>query len=528
MSIRRRQLRAAGIAMLVGLCIAADADTGTAVAQTKLVFANASPYDTLDPHMVLDSGRIASRINLYDGLFRWVDNPAKLELWLAEKYTVSPDGFKHSFDLRKGAKFHDGSEIKAADVVYSMERLLALKQGAFPLFAVLVAPGSTRATGEHAVEFNLIKPSPIFVSILAEMYVVNPALIKKNEINNDWGSAWLAKNDAGSGSFKLTSFDPAKGFSAERFKEHWNQKWAAKPIDEIEFRTVVDPNARVEGLVNGTIHATDGYLPPDKVKRLRETPHVSVQEAESLRVFYALLHNGREPTNDLNFRKALSHAFDYEGFIKGTLAGSAVRNPTPIPNGFWGAPKGFKGNTYDPPLAAEYLAKMKSPPREITIAALAGYPQTQLAAAQFQTNLEKIGIKSKLVTETWPVVSAKTRDEKQMYDVLFAWKSAHYLDPANWIGEMYDCDQIGGRNSSWYCNREVDKFLKEGLNSSDVDARRKAYEKAATLLVEDAAGIFVHTTKWYGPLNKRVSGLRYCPVSDGQDMRWASMEPLAQ
>ena len=53
------------------------------------------------------------------------------------------------------------------------------------------------------------------------------------------------------------------------------------------------------------------------------------------------------------------------------------------------------------------------------------------------------------------------RDDKQMYDVLFLWKSATYADPNNWVGEMYDCDQLGLRNSSWYCNREVDAKIDE-------------------------------------------------------------------
>ena len=117
------------------------------------------------------------------------------------------------------------------------------------------------------------------------------------------------------------------------------------------------------------------------------------------------------------------------------------------------------------------------------------------------------------------------RDEKQMYDVLFLWKSAYYADPNNWVGEMYDCDQFGGRNNSWYCNREVDKFLKEAINASSPDERRKNYEKAAVLVMEDAGGIFINNAKWFGAFSRKVTGIRFCPIGDGQEMRWASMEP---
>ena len=524
--ITTRRRVGAGIASLaaaVAMILAGPAPS--AEAQTKFVFANSSPYDTLDPHMILDVGRVASRINMYDGLLRWFDNPAKLEPWLAEKYTVSEDGKVYTFELRKGAKFHDGTEIKASDVVYSMERILALKQGAFPLFSGLVAPGSTKATGDHTVEFNLIKPSAIFLSIVPEVHVVNAALVKKNEVNNDWGNAWLAKNEAGSGSYKLKRYDPAVGFQAERFKEHWNTKWGAKPIDEIEFRTVLEINSRILGLVKGDFHATDGYLGQDQLKRLREAGTINILEQESMRIFYAIIHNGREPLNDINLRKALSHAFDYDGFNKNILSDSVVRNPVPLPNNIWGAPKDVKGYTFDLDKAKEYLGKMKEPPRELTIASLAGFPQTEQAAALFQGALNKLGLKTKLVAEPWSVASAKMRDEKQMYDILFLWKSTYYADPNNWVGEMYDCDQFGGRNNSWYCNREVDKLLKEAINTTDQEVRRKNYEKASVMVMEDAAGIFVYNTKWFGPFNKRVSGIRFCPIGDGQEMRWASMEP---
>lgn len=494
-------------------------------AQTRFVFANQATYDTLDPHMTLDAGRVAPRLNLYDGLLRWEDNPAKLELWLAEKYSVAEDGRTYTFDLRTGAKFHDGSAIKAADVVYSIERILALKRGASTLLAGMLAPGSTKATGDHTVEFNLIQPSPIFLSILPEVHIVNMTMVKAHEINNDWGNAWLAKNDAGSGSYKLQLYNPVTGFIAERFREHWNAKWGPKPIDEIEFRTVSDTNIRVLGLVTGEFHGSDGYFPPEQLKALRDSSGIYVIEADSMRLFYGILHAGRAPLTDINFRKALAHAFDYDGFDKRILGDTVVRNPVPLPGNSWGAPKGVKGFVYDLAKAKAFLAMVTLPPREITIGAIAGIPQSEKAAAHFQASLEKLSIASKVTIEPLATVMAKMRDEKQMYDVLFLWKSAVYADPNNWIGEMYDCDQIGGRNSSWYCNREVDALLKSALTASTPDLRRKSYERAAVLAMEDAAGIFINRPKWLAPYSKKVTGIRFSPVGEGQEMRWASMEP---
>src|ERR671937_2468964 len=133
-----------------------------AAAQTRFVFANESPYDTMDPHAAFDVGRVAVRLNLYDGLYRWLDNPPKLEPWLAESHTVSADGLTYTFKLRRGAKFHDGTEITADDVRYSTERILALKKGAASIFATMVAPGTTKALDKSTVQFTLTKPASIF------------------------------------------------------------------------------------------------------------------------------------------------------------------------------------------------------------------------------------------------------------------------------------------------------------------------------------------------------------------------------
>jgi peptide/nickel transport system substrate-binding protein len=106
--------RFAAVAALAISGMAAAPDT--AQAKNKFVFANSSAYDTLDPHAVFDVGRVASRLNLYDGLMRWQDNPPQLQPWLAESFEISDDGLTYTFKLREGAKFHDGSPVEASDV----------------------------------------------------------------------------------------------------------------------------------------------------------------------------------------------------------------------------------------------------------------------------------------------------------------------------------------------------------------------------------------------------------------------------
>jgi peptide/nickel transport system substrate-binding protein len=264
-SIDRRTLLAAG-----GMTLAAGLPGGAAAASGKhFVTANNSPYDTLDPHVVFDIGRIATRLNMYDCLVRWVDNPPKLQLWLAEKIDIAPDRSTYTITLRPNMTFHDGTPVTADDVVWSMERILALKKGAYAMFNGIVAPGSTKAVDTRTVRFTLSKPYAVFTSTLSELWVVNSKLARQHEKAGDWSADWLARNEAGSGGFKLRRYDPAIGFIADRFEPHF-AGFGTSDITSTEFRVVLETASRALGLRKGEFNTTDGYLPQDQIINLRK------------------------------------------------------------------------------------------------------------------------------------------------------------------------------------------------------------------------------------------------------------------
>ena len=162
----------------------------------RYVHANNSGYDTLDPHTVNDVARVATRLNFYDGLYRWVDNPPKMIPWLATGHEVSEDGLTWTFQLRDDVTFHDGTNMTAEDVVYSLERMLELKQGACSLLIPMIDPGQTKAVDKYVVSFTLKEPSSIFASLVPSILIVNSKLVKENEVDGDYGQAFLIDNVA--------------------------------------------------------------------------------------------------------------------------------------------------------------------------------------------------------------------------------------------------------------------------------------------------------------------------------------------
>jgi peptide/nickel transport system substrate-binding protein len=519
---RRALLKATALASLAGGTF--ESIGRAKAAPANFVFGNPSEYDTLDPHTVADLSRVAVRLNFYDGLYRWADNPPKLMPWLAASHTVSDDGLTYRFRLRPNSRFHDGAPVTADDVVYSVERLLALKKGSAGLFSPILVPGSTRAIDPLTVEFKLNKSAAIFLSIIPEIAVVNSRLLRANATSDDWAANWLAQNEAGSGSYQLDTYNPAVALIAKRFPGHF-LGWTGNHLDRLEFRVVRETTSLLLGLQRGDLDDIDLAPSSDQLSDLRKSPTVAIDEQPSLRLFILHLNNQRAPFTDVHIRRAISYAFDYDSFINDILAGTAERNPAPMPKPMWGYPTGLQGYTYDLDKARHELslAAVKID-RPLEIHTLVGADQSDQAATLLQAGLQELGIATRIIPETWPTLSGKARQVETTPDIWANWISTIYPDPNNWVGEMYNSRNWGSwKTGSWYKNPKVDALLDEAYVSTDQAKREQNYQEACRQVVEDAASVFIYNSKWFGLFSKRLQGYRFTPVGNGEDFRWISL-----
>ena len=524
LAIGRSTVLGRALVVLIGLVLCLTSASASPEEKRRLVLGTATTFATFDPHVVDDPGQNLVRLNFYDGLSRWVGTPPRLELWLALRHEVSPDGQIHTFHLRHNARFHDGSPVRAIDVVYSMERLLALKLGPYPLFAGIVAPGGTRAINDTTVVFNLARPMQGFATLLPELAIVNRALVSTNEKNNDWGQEWLQRNSAGSGSYIPFRRDREGAFVATRYNEHFIADWGANAIDEFEVNPLVDPSARVKALLRGEVGGIVGQLPIDELVNVRGAPGFNVVEQPTLRLVRGVLHNRRAPTSNIDFRRVLQHAFDYDGLMRVLLAGTMVRNGSPLPDLIWGGPSATRGYSFDLARSRAYLERVPGPIPELTIGAIAGQANAEMAAAILKQGLDQLGIPSRVVAEPAEAVFARSHDEKQMYDILFMAETRLPPDPDPWIGARYGCKEAGRTNYSWYCNESVDALIAEARRSTDPRARWRNFTAAATLIEADAADLWIGTAVRFGVFGSGISGMLFSPLNEGLDLRWASIE----
>lgn len=486
----------------------------------------------LDPHAVFDVPMQFILLNVYDGLYRYIGNPPELTPWLAEGHTVSDDGLTWTFTLRDGVKFHDGSELTADDVVYSFQRLLGLGKGPSGAFAPVLKPENVTAVDEHTVEFVLDEPYSPFLAALPLVAIVNKDVIEANAGDGDqWAETWLTSNDAGSGAYQLdpATYRPQEIVDLYRFEDHF-YGWSDNdnPVDVVRAHAVQETSTRVLALIRGDIDATDSYLPTDQVERIERADGVFVAQDESMRVMIIRMNNEKPPFDNVNFRKCVSHAFNYEGFISGILKDYAVRNAGPIPQNLWGAPDDLQPYTYDLEKAREYCeaAREEGAPvdRKLEIHIQSQLDQTILSAQLLQGDMRQLGLDLEIVPNQWANLTSVTGRAETTPDMWVHWVSTYFVDPENWIGQMYDSQFHGTwKASSWYSNDKVDELLREARAETDREKRRALYEEASRIVVDEAADIWIYNTIQLRGLSDRIEGYKFSPVGSGGEIRWISI-----
>ena len=486
----------------------------------------------VDPHQIFDVPMQFYSLNTYDNLYRYQGNPPKLEPWLAQSHTVSADGLTWEFKLRTDAKFQDGSAISADDVVYSFKRVLAIGKGPSGAFKPVLKPDNITATDKETVRFKLETPYAPFLSAIPIVMIVNPRVVQAHEANGDWGAAWLASNAAGSGAylFEASTYRPLERADLKRNEAHF-KGWTDNPKapKEIQILPTRETSTRVLALLQGSVDMTDSYLPTDQVERIQKAKGVHIEKNTSMRVFILRMNNKKPPFDNINARKCFAHAFNYDGFIKEILKGYAERNPAPMPNNLWGYPQDVKGYDYDLKKAKAFCdqAKAEGAPinRAISIHIQSQLEQTNQAAQLFQSDLAQIGINLKIISDTWANITSNTGKAESTPDLWIHWVSTYFVDPENWIGQMYDSQFHGTwKASAWYQNVKVDELLRRARGLTDQAARQPLYEEATRLIVADSPDIWVYNTVEIRGLTDRVKGFRFSPVGSGGEMRWVQLE----
>ncbi len=527
---RRRLLHITSLAAMAGTLSGFGLWPGRADAQAArpLVWGGTVPLK-LDPHDVIDVPTLFFKNNCYDALYEYVgaNGVAELKPRLVKAMKYSPDGITWDMELHNNVKFHDGRLMTAEDVVYSFQRMLAVKTAISATLVGFLKPDGIKAVGPHLVRFTLTQAYAPFLSVLPLMPIVNRQLLLANTVDNDWAKTFLLSNSAGSGPYKVVpgSFLPVDRFDLEWFPDYF-RGWPKghEPMKRVLDRYIKDNTTALLAVQKGDIDATNGYVPPDQFETLEKAPGVRLSKEPALRTFMIRMNHQRAPFNNVNFRKAVSHAFPYQVFIEKVMLNFVDRIKGPLPKGVFGTPSDLVGYDHDLGKAREYLARAVKDgvdvKQEIEFIALTGYDETVSVAQLLQSELRKIGVTMRISKGLWANMVTACQRPETTPQIWSHWSTPYYVDPDNWTGPYYTKAGEGTtRGSSWYSNEKVQSMLMEASRIPDTSKRLPLYEEASRLLVADAVDVWIYQGKVARAIRTRVKGYQPAVTGDAVDLR---------
>ncbi|MFL5159468.1 MAG: ABC transporter substrate-binding protein, partial [Microvirga sp.] len=246
---------------------------------------------SLDPAEVFELSASEILGNTYERLITYdIKDVSKISGQVAESWTVSPDGKTYTFKIRPNRKFASGNPITAEDVVYSIQRAVALdKSPAFILGQFGLTKDNVKdkvkQTGPLEMTFEVDKPyAPTLVLYClgnSVASIVEKKQLVQNEKDGDWGYNWLKTKYAGSGPFIMRDWKANEVTVLER-----NPNYEKKtPLARIIYRHIKETASQRLLLEKGDIDVARS-LNPEEITAMSKNPDIKVQSAPKGTIYY--------------------------------------------------------------------------------------------------------------------------------------------------------------------------------------------------------------------------------------------------
>lgn len=509
-------------------CVSQPQEGGGIGVETEskvLVMGSAVDVYNMDPAVGFDQAISSTVKNLYDNLYRHVDDPPRVIPWLAERHEVSEDATEWTFYLRKDANFHDGSPVTAQAVKYSADRLVEIGKGPASLFKGVIDEESTTVLDDYTVKFKLLKPFAPFLDVVPWLFILNPDLVEKNR-GSDFGQAWLTDHEAGSGPFTIKEITPGETYEFEAFEDYW-RGWPEEGRISGYVRMVMrESSERTAALESGEIHVADWMLAEDQLV-LRDVNGMFLVDEPTLNTYDIKLNNRKGYTADINVRKAISYAFDYEA-LKNIWAGRAKLLTGPLPPGSGWVNTGVEVHELDMEKAKEELSKSPWPDGgfELDYVYVTGLEEERQTGLIFRDQLEELNINVNVIPMSWTDAVVLFGDYQTSPDMFPLYSSSAYSDPENYLWSGYHSSQSGQwTNPGHYENPELDSILEEARGTTDRAERKSLYDQAQEIIVNDAVNVFGVNPPDFHVWSPDVKGFDYCPVQGSdEEFYWIRIE----
>ena len=433
----------------------------------------------------------------------------KLEPELAEEWSVGD--MSATFKLRKGATFHDGTPVTAADVKWSFDR--AVSVGGFPTFQMkagsLEKPEQFVAVDDTTFRIDFLRKDRLTMPDIAVPVpiVINSGLAKKNATAADpWAMEWLKNNVAGGGAFRVDKWTPGTELTYLRF-----DGWKSGPLPKMQrviWRIVPSAGSRRALLERGDADISVD-LPPKDVAELAESKKLVVigTPIENAMQYIGMLVT-KPPFDNVKVRQAVAYAIPYQKIMDAAMFGRArplFGGPAAVTSADWPQPSPYRT---DIAKAKQLLAEAGFPNGfETTLSFDLGAAVTnEPLAVLVQESLAQIGIK----TTIDKIPGANWRAE-------FSKKSLPFITNAfgGWLNfpDYFFYWTYHGQNAIFntmsYQNPVMDKLIDEARFAADPKRYEELAEGFIKIAIDEVPRIPLYQPYLNVAMQQSVTGYRY-------------------
>ena len=262
-----------------------------------------------DLHQSGTVSNIGAQAPMYDCLIRRDPHDGQSIIPdLAQKWEVSPDGKKYTFQIRKGVKFHDGAELTANDVKATYERIVRPPKGVvIPRSSLFTAVGEIVVPDPYRIEFRLTEPRPqaFMLGAFASGWNV---IVRKKTLDDNQGNLRQVMNYPGTGPFRHVSRQDKEVWIQERNPNYWNKGLPYLDRLEVYHLPPFSPELGSAFLSGKLDYAR--LLDPISWRKAKEMPGVTAAAFNQSVIQAFWMNQKKKPFQDVRVRRAIHLAMD--------------------------------------------------------------------------------------------------------------------------------------------------------------------------------------------------------------------------
>jgi len=491
------------------------ASTGGAVSTVgggTLTRAMTSEPTTIDPQGAANSGLNLVLPYLFDTLVSRTKD-GKFAGLLAESWQVSADNKSVDFKLKSGVKFHDGSPMNAAAVVFTFERFKQVGDKS-PIAANIKDISRVEALDDLTVRFTFDQPNATLFSTLAMPYsaILSPSAVKA--AGDDIGN-----KPVGTGPFKLGEWKRGVSITLVRNPDYnWGpsevQNRGPVHLDQLVFKLIPDASTQLSALQSGDVDVIF-INDPTQIERVKDDRSFTLVPINLDSLIYLGYNCAKAPFDDMKVRQALNSAVNKDEIIKTALGGLGIQADTPLPPSLLGYNQALKeyGQAYDPAKTKALLAE-------------AGFSQTpdgswqkdgkKLAGKLLTSNRSPNDAIATVLQSQFKAVGVPVEIQQLDSAAVMKATTEGSFDLLLWRYDWNDPDALniylsGKRvrqtNRVFYSNPEVDKLFEQGFQEFDAEKRSQIYQEAQKIILKEAPWQPLYYPMEGMVFSKRVNGV---------------------